>query len=95
MVTAVLSNDISLVTTVVSTIAVFLSSSVIFFIAGVLCMRLFQAKSIEDGSEDALDTPSAIQNQLVPIYESVHASTPRNDYEIKENIAYGRIVVQQ
>ena len=79
-----------------STVSVFLLSSMIFFIAGAMCMRLFQSKSIEDQSEDALDTASsAIQNQPVPIYESLHVSMPRKDYDLKENIAYGHIVVRQ
>ena len=93
---AATSTSVNVEITVTSTVAAFLLSSLVFFIAGALCMRLFQSKPIEDQSEAALDTAvPAIQSQSVPIYESLHVSMPTGDYDLKENAAYGHIVVQQ
>ena len=91
--TAASYHNVSLVTTVVSTVAVFLLSSVIFFTVGALCMRLLQSRPIEEddgtlGNHMALED---VQSWPVPIYESLHVSTPRNDYDVKENIAYDHI----
>ena len=79
---------INVIIMVISTITVFLLSSMIFFIAGALCMRLFQSKSIEEDSEGTSDTaPAAIQSQPIPIlYEDVH------DYDFQENVAYGHVM---
>ena len=55
-------------------------------------MRLLQSKPIEDQNEAALDTAvPAIQSQsvLIILYESLHVSMPRDDYDLKENVAYG------
>ena len=82
----------------VSTVAVFLLSSVIFFTVGALCMRLLQSRPIEENDGTLFNHNMAledVQSQPVPIYESLHVSTPRNDYDVKENIAYDHIVVQQ
>lgn len=83
--------------TVVPVIAVFLLSSIIFFIVGALCMKLLQLKTMKDHSEESISPAIQSQNNIimVSIYENVHESVPnaRNDYDLNKNIAYGRIVV--
>lgn len=68
--------------------------AVIFFIAGALCMKVFHSKTVQDQSEDAIDTTApAVESQMVPLYESLHVSLPKNNYDLKENVAYGHIAV--
>ena len=58
-------------------------------------MKLLQSKTIKDHSEESISPAIQSQNNMVPIYENVHESVPnsKNDYDLNENVAYGRIVV--
>ena len=77
---------------IVSSIAVFLSSSILFFAIGLSCMRLCWSKK----SEKAITAATTENTDPAPVYESLNFNTgqmgqQKQYLELKENIAYNYV----
>ena len=76
---------------IISSVTVFVVSSVLFFILGFVCGQLYKKQKHSVETVPPLDSPDPMATTLTPLYEDIQPKRNEEELELKTNVAYGPV----